>query len=152
MFNLQTLASMHASSLSIKLNSPDYFAELVTPLSENIFPEDEEASIGQFFEGGLRYALASLESIEEKTPDVKRAIDFMKSYDGKVASTMKRLLTALPADKRYFVITHGDTWNNNIMFLHDSQGKVARVKFVDFQVNSLTSNNYGKIMKMGLII
>ncbi|XP_003428059.1 uncharacterized protein LOC100678478 isoform X1 [Nasonia vitripennis] len=132
---VQTLASMHASSLHLKLSSPDRFAELVAPLCENIFPTDTEESIGSFFESGVDFALKSLESIEPRTGRVERAIEFLRSYQDKVAESMRQLLRPRPEDEqRFWVITHGDTWNNNIMFLHDAEGKVVRVKFVDFQV------------------
>lgn len=126
---------MHASSLHLKLSSPDRFAELVAPLCENIFPTDTEESIGSFFESGVDFALKSLESIEPPNDRVERALEFLRSYQDKVAESMRHLLRPrADEEQRFWVITHGDTWNNNIMFLHDAEGKVVRVKFVDFQV------------------
>ncbi|XP_011498467.1 PREDICTED: uncharacterized protein LOC105362681 [Ceratosolen solmsi marchali] len=139
---VQTLASMHASSLNLKLKSPEKFHELVAPLYEIIARKDDNYSLGILYEGGLKFALLSMESIEERTPEVERATNFLRGYCDKVMDVMTELLTPSTDNGRYWVITHGDTWNNNILFLHDAQGKVAQVKLVDFQVTRHASATF----------
>ncbi|KAJ8678721.1 hypothetical protein QAD02_014508 [Eretmocerus hayati] len=131
---VQTLASLHASSLALKLKSPEEFYRLTSHLTENVFPPDDKSAIGHFFEQSVLFASASLDSIEAKTERVHRAINFLTSYKGRVAESMRKLLLPQYDDERFWVITHGDTWNNNMMFLHDSTGNVVRVKLIDFQV------------------
>lgn len=96
--------------------------------------DDENVGFGKFFENSLKYAAYILETLKSESPEVQRSIDFLKSYEGKLVMIMNKSLIPRPEDERYRMITHGDTWNNNIMFLHDSRGKVVQVKLVDFQV------------------
>lgn len=134
-YKFQTLASLHACSLCYKLKQPEEFMNLVSPLTENIFPADEDATgFAGFFENGINYALFILESSKSDSPETEKSINFLKSYQGKMVDSMRRMLIPRPEDDRYRVITHGDTWNNNILFLHDAKGKVVQVKLVDFQV------------------
>jgi thiamine kinase-like enzyme len=123
----------------LKLRSPEKFDELVAPLYEIIFPADNKCALGMFYESSAKFALLSLESIEKRTPEVERAIGFVRGYCDNLKDVLMELLAPSNDSGRYWVITHGDTWNNNIMFLHDAQGKVVRVKLVDFQVSCIAS-------------
>lgn len=132
-FFLQTLALMHSSSLKLEMEDPKKFAQLIDPLKETVFPEDDIAnSIGSYCEKGLQHVLDTLNKIQSKNDELENAIKYFSMYQGNVFNIMKNLLNS-KADK-YCVITHGDAWNNNILFLHDENGNVVDVKLVDFQV------------------
>ncbi|XP_058804182.1 uncharacterized protein LOC131671622 isoform X2 [Phymastichus coffea] len=131
---VQTLSSMHSKSLSLKLKEPETFERLIAPLNENIFPADERPSMSIHYENGIGTALTLLQSIQPCVPKVDRAIKFLLHYQNKVVATMKEFLLPRAGTKRYWVITHGDTWKNNIMFNYDNEGKIVNVKFVDFQI------------------
>lgn len=128
---------MHAKSLSLKLNEQDTFERLIAPLNENVFRADEGPSMSVHYENGIGIALADLQSIESNSSEVRRAVEFLREYKSKVVATMKELLSSKISSDRYWVITHGDTWKNNIMFHHDERGNVVNVKLVDFQVSFL---------------
>ncbi|KAL2733968.1 hypothetical protein V1478_003666 [Vespula squamosa] len=137
LFTIQTLASWHAKSLSIKLKDPENFEKLASPLKETIFPLDSNVAVGKTVEGGLNSAIDHLESIKLQTAELKKAIEYVKSLRNKCYDIIAKLLS-LPKD-RYFAICHGDTWINNILYKHDNDGKLLDMKFVDFQISRHTS-------------
>jgi len=50
---------------------------------------------------------------------------------------MYRLFTA--PKQKYDTICHGDPWINNLLFLHDNNGKIIDLKMVDYQIIRHTS-------------
>ncbi|CAG5078982.1 Protein of unknown function [Cotesia congregata] len=128
---VQKLASLHATSLALKLSNPSLFTELMAPLQEILFPQDETPSLGQSIEMSIDLAVKHLKSLEQ-TSELVKAIEFLDSQRPAVLETMKALTK--PAQDKYNLMSHGDCWNNNILFKHDASGRVCDVKLIDFQI------------------
>lgn len=89
--------------------------------------------MGVSVENALNFATKHLEWIDERSEELEAGIRFVKGYEGKLYPMMQDLVD--PGKGKYDLITHGDCWNNNVMFRHDSQGKVTDVKLLDFQMS-----------------
>ncbi|XP_046751393.1 uncharacterized protein LOC124414489 [Diprion similis] len=129
---VRILGRLHASSLALKLRDPQRFEELVSPLTEAIFPQDTRPSLGVSINDCVKIAVAQLQSIEPKSEELEIGIQFLKSFGESVYSEVQKLV--VPGQGEFDVLTHGDCWNNNIMFKHDNAGRVVDVKLVDFQI------------------
>lgn len=106
---------------------------MIKPLKEALFPQGPVLSIGMSVETGVKTAIKQLESIQAGSEDLERGIQFLKSCDGRVYKDMQDLVE--PGRGKFDVLTHGDCWNNNVMFKHDpASGKVDDVKLLDFQM------------------
>ncbi|XP_046489895.2 uncharacterized protein [Neodiprion pinetum] len=129
---VRILGKLHASSLALKLRDPGGFEELVRPLTEAVFPQDKMPSLGVSINDCTKIAVTQLDSIEPKSEELEVGIRFLKSFGENVYSEMQELV--VPGRGEFDVLTHGDCWNNNIMFKHDNAGRVVDVKLIDFQI------------------
>lgn len=139
LFGVKTLAKWHARSLAIKLNNPETFKKLVAPIKEVIFDSTSDQPIGKSIENTVVLGIQHMNAAEPRTAEVERAIEFLRSFEGKCYNTIEALISVPP--EKYSVILHGDPWENNILFKHDENGKVIDLKFVDYQItrhNSLS--------------
>lgn len=121
--------------MSYKLKEPQKFTKLVSEIKENIFPaEGPRTEFAEYHEQSLKAAIADLNNSDSLgTEDL---VQFLNKYVDNLETIMKSLLKAKEEeDSQYWVITHGDSWINNFLFLHDKNKKVKKVKLVDFQVN-----------------
>ncbi|XP_043279948.1 uncharacterized protein [Venturia canescens] len=125
-------ARIHARSLMFKLKNPQEFKVLVDQLKEVGFPQDDDPALGQTISSGVSAAIESLKSIENPDEKIREAIEFLNNEKSGAYDTIRNLIVR--RDEKYDVLTHGDSWNNNIFFKHDDKGGIANVKFVDFQV------------------
>ncbi|XP_033212838.1 uncharacterized protein LOC117170280 isoform X2 [Belonocnema kinseyi] len=125
---IETMASFHAKSLSIKLKDPAYFQRLIEPMIEVVYPSDEKPSIGRSIEHSLNSAIQSLEAIPTLTREIVEAIHFLKAHVNNAYNIMRDLINS---SGKHHVLTHGDVWINNILFSRNN--KNLRVKLVDFQ-------------------
>ncbi|KAG6558473.1 EcKinase 5 isoform B [Microplitis demolitor] len=128
---VQKLAFLHASSLALKLKNPSLFIELMTPLKEIVFPEDDAPSFGKSIDLSIGLAVRHLESLEQSS-ELVNAIKLLESKTKDVFNIMKNLVA--PGRDKYNSMSHGDCWNNNILFKHDANGHVCDVKLIDFQI------------------
>lgn len=85
----------------------------------------------------IKSAMKSLEIIEPQTQELQDVIEHIGTYTDRIYDTMRRILTG-PKGK-YDTICHGDLWMNNMLFLHDNDGKVIDLKLVDYQICRHTS-------------
>ncbi|XP_057340141.1 uncharacterized protein LOC130677407 [Microplitis mediator] len=128
---VQKLAFLHASSLALKLNNPSLFTELMMPLKEIAFPDDDTPSLGKSIDQSISLAVKHLESLEQSS-ELADAIKLFESKEKDIFDIMKNLV--VPGRDKYNSMSHGDCWNNNILFKHDANGHVCDVKLIDFQI------------------
>lgn len=115
------------------MKNPEEFKKLVDPLKELGFPQDGQPAVGETVCKGVINATEILmESFKNPEPEMSKAIEFLNSKKAEAFNLIKDLL--VPRGEKYDVLIHGDSWNNNIFYKHDENGKVVNVKFVDFQV------------------
>ncbi|XP_058808727.1 uncharacterized protein LOC131674220 isoform X1 [Phymastichus coffea] len=136
---LQLLTSMHAKSLSLKLADPESFKSLIAPLTESISPNDDSLSLGTSCENGIAIALQILFSINTNDPKVERAINFLLYYQNNVVATMKNLMIPEDGNDKYWVITHGDLWKDNMFHYDNDTGRIFSIKMFDFQMTRYAS-------------
>ena len=132
MFVPKTLAALHARSLILKLNKPTEFDTLMEPLKEAVFPQDELPSLGKSIDTSLLLGVKYLKSIENPDNEILKMIDFLNDQIPRAFETLKDLV--LEKKEKYHVLTHGDAWNNNIVFKHDENGGATDVKLLDYQI------------------
>lgn len=132
-FSLQKLAKLHASALAVKINDPRLFDELTESLEEVIYNNISETSPMRICtEMCIKSTVKTLEIIEPRTQELQAVIDHIASYIDKTYDTLHRMFNR--SKQKYHTICHGDPWTNNLLFLHDNDGKIVDLKMVDYQI------------------
>ncbi|TGZ47600.1 hypothetical protein DBV15_03474 [Temnothorax longispinosus] len=133
-----TLARLHASALSLKINNPRQFDTLNLHLEEVIYKDNSETSlIRSCTETRSKSIIQCLDMIEPRTQELQTIRDHIATYLDKTYDAMRRMFTT-PRQK-YDTICHGDPWVNNLLFLHDNDGRIIDLKMVDYQIIRHTS-------------
>jgi hypothetical protein len=105
---LEQYGKFHASSAAMQLQQPDIFKQIVEGIQDiwGIFTEKTDAE--EFFQHPLD------EIYELLKPDLTpKVAEKLKNFKKQISYIMKELIY----DKsHFFVVTHGDCWNNNFMF------------------------------------
>lgn len=78
-----------------------------------------------------------LDSIELQTQELQTVREHIATYLDKTYDIMRRLFMA--PKQKYDTICHGDPWINNLLFLHDDDGRLIDLKMVDYQIIRYTS-------------
>lgn len=73
-----------------------------------------------------------LDLIESPTQELQNVKDHIATHVDKTYDMMRRLFTA--PKQKYDTICHGDPWINNLLFLHDNDGRIIDLKMVDYQI------------------
>ncbi|CAG5088630.1 Protein of unknown function [Cotesia congregata] len=128
--DLRPEASFHATSLAKKLENLSDFNKLLSPLEEIQFPKGQPAELGETIVDSMKEAIKNMELIK-KSDELDAAIKFLKMHISDVVPIMKDFVS--PPNNMYHVLTHGDCWNNNILFQHDTLGHVTATQFIDYQ-------------------
>lgn len=133
-FCFQKLGKLHAAALAIKIKDPRQFDEWSESMTEVFYKDVSESSPARMCtEMCTQLTLKYLEMIEPRTQELQTVIDHLSSYNNKTYDTMHRLFNG-PKEK-YFTICHGDPWINNLLFLHDKNGRILDLKMVDYQIS-----------------
>ncbi|XP_029162015.1 uncharacterized protein LOC114933549 [Nylanderia fulva] len=137
-YALKKLAKLHASALAVKINDPRLFDELTESVEEVIYISLSEMSQMRICtEMCIKSTVKILETIEPRTQELQAVIDHISGYIDKTYDTMYRMFNA--PKQKYHTICHGDPWINNLLFLHDDDGKILDLKMVDYQISRHTS-------------
>ncbi|KAL6263748.1 hypothetical protein P5V15_003832 [Pogonomyrmex californicus] len=132
-YALKRLAKLHASSLNIKINNPRQFEKLITNLEEVIYKDNSKTSVMRSCtEMCIKSMLQYLELMEPQTEELQAIKDYISPYVEKAYDTLRGLFTA--PKQKYHAICHGDPWINNLLYLHDKDGKIIDLKMVDYQI------------------
>ncbi|CAH1365423.1 unnamed protein product [Tenebrio molitor] len=129
---LEQYGKFHATSAAIKDQQPDTFKRVVEGIQDvwEIFTEKTDAT--KFFQHPLDEAYELLKS--ELTPEVA---DKLKNFKNQISYILKELIYDA---RHFFVITHGDCWNNNFMFKSEGEnGKSLKVAMLDWQTTRVCS-------------
>ncbi|XP_063971981.1 uncharacterized protein LOC135159830 isoform X2 [Diachasmimorpha longicaudata] len=129
---LKTLAKFHARSYALKRRDPKKFQDLMSATTEAVFPQDDGHCVGASLDMSITTGIAHLKSLDDANEELESAIDIMERYVGNAVKMMKEQV--VHRNEKYDVLSHGDVWNNNILFKHDADGRVVDVKLIDFQI------------------
>lgn len=124
---LTSLAKLHAASVIINENNPD----LMEPFHNSFWKPENFSNAEKFFKGPLKqYSKAVL-----NWPEFEKKEQYSEKFKNMENILREKLLPLWKRnDKKVNVLLHGDSWVNNFMFRYDSTGKVAEIRFVDFQL------------------
>ncbi|KAJ8866927.1 hypothetical protein PR048_032789 [Dryococelus australis] len=120
---ISRLGQFHAASVALHSQEPGVFEKFLT----NVFVGSNNHMTNLLSE--------SLKSVAEKVqnwPEVgHRYFEKLRQLS---ETGVHRLEKAVKRDDQDFnVLTHGDTWTNNMMFRYNEDGKVSDMIFLDFQ-------------------
>lgn len=122
----------------MKLNNPRLFDELTESIEEVIYDSlSETSSMRICTEMCIKSAVKTLEIIEPRTQELQAVIDHISGYIDRTYDIMYHMFNA--PKQKYHTICHGDPWANNLLFLHDDDGKIIDLKMVDYQISRHTS-------------
>lgn len=124
---MKTLGKFHAISFALKDQQPEKFNELASMLSE-IFVRREDDHLREFFNKQSEFVFKSVSGEE----DAELLAKAKKMYERDVIDVAADCID-LKLIGSATVITHGDAWQNNIMFRYDNGGKPIEISFLDWQ-------------------
>ncbi|XP_011160537.2 uncharacterized protein LOC105196335 isoform X1 [Solenopsis invicta] len=137
-FALKRLAQLHASALGIKINNKCQFEKLDVQIEEVIYKDNSETSaMRSCTEVCVKSVAQYLDAMELRTQEWQDVRDHIASWFDKTYDAMRRLF--VEPKKKYDTICHGDPWINNLLFLHDKDGRIIDLKMVDYQILRCTS-------------
>lgn len=88
-------------------------------------------------EDRVKLIIQYLSTIEPRTQELQAIIDLITTYVDKTYDKLSRMFTS--PKQKYDTICHGDPWINNLLFLHDKEGRIIDLKMVDYQIFRHTS-------------
>lgn len=121
----------------MKINNPQKFNEMDMPLKEVIYTEEPNPQMETCTQISTKTSKQSLELIEPRTQDMQGVIDFFDSLGDTIYNRFVQMFNE--PKKKYHTICHGDPWANNLLYLHDKNGKIIDMKMVDYQICRHTS-------------
>ncbi|XP_031627331.1 uncharacterized protein LOC116343428 [Contarinia nasturtii] len=130
---MKTLGKFHAISFALKDQEPQVFKELTSNLDEILIRKDDD-KLRDFFNKQSEHVFNSVSS-EEDTELFDKVYKF---YEKDVLDIAVDCLDLNAADGAT-VISHGDAWQNNIMFRHDRNGKPVQMALIDWQTTRHSS-------------
>ncbi|XP_037052188.1 uncharacterized protein LOC119085789 isoform X3 [Bradysia coprophila] len=127
---MEALGKFHAISFALRDQKPGVFDELsdMEDIMVKLFNRDD--MLESMFQGGLDKGLSHLDQ-----PDERKILEDCKAN---CKDEMIRLIDRESAD-RFYVIGHGDSWNNNLFYSNDGQSTPQRIALLDWQVSRCAS-------------
>ncbi|XP_031627329.1 uncharacterized protein LOC116343426 [Contarinia nasturtii] len=122
---MKLLAKYHAISFALKDQQPEKFKELSSNLDEIFFCRD--SMLRDYF--------------LKQSEDLSNVVS--GDEDAHLLEKVKKLLQQHPMDvtadcfetgRDAAVIAHGDTWQNNVMYKYDNNGKPIDIRLIDWQI------------------
>ncbi|ROT72735.1 hypothetical protein C7M84_008850 [Penaeus vannamei] len=127
---LKELAKLHAASLLLQNEDPEYFQNTLLQKDwSNAF--DGVIDVDVMFGGHFDNTVAML----EKIGGYETAIKWIQSTKPNIRGILGDQLEP----SKYHVLCHGDAWNNNCLFRYNEAGDPEEVMLVDLQLNHRVS-------------
>jgi hypothetical protein len=132
-YALKKLAKLHASALALKINNPRQFDQLNSHLEEIIYKDNSPTSVMRTCtEMCVKSMIQYLDAMQPQTQEWQAVRDHVATYLDNGYDRMRQMFTR--PKQKYDTICHGDPWINNLLFLHDNDGKIIDLKMVDYQI------------------
>lgn len=126
---MRTLGKLHAISFALRDQQPEKFNHLTSELNEIFMNIKSEMKVAYTKECEIIYDVLSAEEDADLLAKVK------KLYEKNPVDIASDCL--IPDE--HAVISHGDAWQNNIMFKYDDSGKPKEILLLDWQLSRLSS-------------
>lgn len=131
---LNSLAKLHAASLVLKKENPESLDNFMTSFWTHENSEVSEKFMKPTFKMFSKDVLMWEEFEKEKRELYSEKFTALcNEIVEKTINVWKR------NDSDLNVFLHGDSWVNNFLFRYDTNGKVSKTKFVDFQLSNWNS-------------
>lgn len=122
---MQGLAKFHAISFALKDQKPETFRELTANLSEVFISRANDT---------LRFYLNSQSALVfEAVAGENDLLAKVKEFYAREAVDTAADCIDIAITGSASVISYGDSWQNNVMFKYDGNGKPIEARFLDFQ-------------------
>ncbi|XP_042858440.1 uncharacterized protein LOC122244565 isoform X2 [Penaeus japonicus] len=128
---LQEIGRLHAASLLLEADLPDKNI-LHTYDLYDFFMSSE--STKKMFGAMVVGQLDATARILEKFPKYERVCQWLEKIKHTSMDTFLEMLDPANYKPPFFVLNHGDCWNNNLLFRYDESGSPVQVMLVDLQV------------------
>ncbi|XP_037052185.1 uncharacterized protein LOC119085789 isoform X2 [Bradysia coprophila] len=127
---MEALGKLHAISFALRDQKPDVFNEIsrFDDVLVKLFTRDDKMK--GLLDGGLDKGLSHLDQ-----PDEKKIMADLKINC--VEETIRLLSKDLAG--KFYVIGHGDSWNNNLFYSNEGQSTPQRIALLDWQVSRCAS-------------
>lgn len=129
---MQSLAKLHAISFVLKHEQPDKFKQLTSNLPELFIRDDPIMREYLKNQCEVIFGVVSAEEDAHLLTKVKKLFE-------KDAMDIAAECLDLESTGAASVITHGDAWQNNTMFIYDKNGKPIEINLVDWQISRQSS-------------
>ncbi|XP_026462578.1 uncharacterized protein LOC113364305 [Ctenocephalides felis] len=129
---MESLGKFHAMGLVLKDQHPTDFKVINDHLPPDLYGKPVHKPTYDFFKGTMKFARETLEDDEE---DLKKKVDYI------IENLQTVMLEAVDEDlaEPYTTYSHGDFWNNNVLYRHDEAGKPVEAYLLDFQLSHYRS-------------
>ncbi|XP_032662551.1 uncharacterized protein LOC116840205 [Odontomachus brunneus] len=134
---LKILAKFHASSLALKINDPQRFDEIVTPLKEMIYTKDNKTFMENLIPQALQWTINNIGYIKPQTQALQTMKNVIFNCKFDIYNNLKQLFSE--PKQKYSTMCHTDVWINNLLYLYDDNDKPIDVKLIDYQNVRYTS-------------
>ncbi|KAG5671600.1 hypothetical protein PVAND_001793 [Polypedilum vanderplanki] len=127
---MKTLAKLHAISFAIQDQKPDKikdFTEMIDFFTHQCYKDNSGMKL--WFEKLMKQGLDVLR--KSKNPDL------IKRVENALQNNLELVVRECTNSKEIFpyaAISHGDCWNNNIMYKYDENGEAVDIRLLDFQI------------------
>ena len=131
--SMEAWAKLHAITFALREQNPEIFCKLKAVKADGFKQMLEHPSSLTFFENSFIKAISTLDAGE--TELIKK---MEKLRDNFVEEFLR--CVSIEEDDPFGVICHGDSWNNNILFLYDENNTSPRaISLIDWQLAQYTS-------------
>lgn len=128
---LQELGRFHAASLLLESELPDKDLLRTYSLGDHFMSSDAAKKL---FGGMVSAQLEATARILEEIPKYERVCQWLHETKGESLNMFTEMLDPANYKPPFFVLNHGDCWNNNLLFRYDDSGAPVQVMLVDLQV------------------
>ncbi|KAL1505451.1 hypothetical protein ABEB36_005019 [Hypothenemus hampei] len=132
---LKVLGQWHALSFALKEKKPLLLEQLTCNWKCTAAAIFVNSHVGEWINLAQKYLIQTLEVQEE--------LELLHKYKEKTRNQTATdiIKSILSIEKHQVVVTHGDCWNNNLMFKYQdfSLNVPSEVKILDFQIASISS-------------
>lgn len=120
---MKSLATFHASSVALYKKNPT----LVETVGESLLYSEKSTGSCSF----VRQKLKNFSNFVENWEGYERFGDLSRQFK---ESFWDRTVSVYTRRQNMNVLNHGDAWTNNMLFKYDIDGKVEKIKLIDFQM------------------